>query len=84
MMKASALVITIKAVGHLNSCFLLLDLGVHISFQSPKKLEAALMVDTTVLQALIPPETIRVVNFKPDEKSDCSIDIFSTNQNAPF
>jgi hypothetical protein len=28
--------------------------------------------------------TIRVVNFKSDEKSDHSIDIFSTNQNAPF
>ncbi len=25
--------------------------------------------------------TIRVVNFKSDEKSDHSIDIFSTNQN---
>jgi hypothetical protein len=28
--------------------------------------------------------TLRVVNFKSDEKSDHSIDIFSTNQNAPF
>jgi hypothetical protein len=36
-MKASALVITIKAVGHLNSCFVLLNLGFHLSFQSPKK-----------------------------------------------
>jgi hypothetical protein len=27
---------------------------------------------------------LRVVNFKSDEKSDRSIDIFSTNQNAPF
>jgi hypothetical protein len=27
---------------------------------------------------------IRVVNFKSDEKSDWSIDIFSTNQNAPL
>jgi hypothetical protein len=28
--------------------------------------------------------TLRVVNFESDEKSDRSIDIFSTNQNAPF
>jgi hypothetical protein len=63
MMKASALVIAIKAVSHLNSCFLLLDLGFHHSFQSPKKLEVALMVDTTVLLALIPPETMMAVDL---------------------
>jgi hypothetical protein len=27
---------------------------------------------------------IRVVNFKSDEKFDCLIDIFATNQDAPF
>jgi lipopolysaccharide export system protein LptC len=36
-MKASALVIAIKAVGHQNSCFVLLNLGFHLSFQRPKK-----------------------------------------------
>jgi hypothetical protein len=63
MMKAAALVIAIKAVGHLNSCFLLLNLGFHLSFQSPKKLEAALMVDTTVLLALLPPETMTALHL---------------------
>jgi hypothetical protein len=62
-MKASALVITIKAVGHLNGCFVLLNLGFHLSFQSLKKLEAALMVDMTVLLALIPPETMTAVHL---------------------
>jgi hypothetical protein len=42
---------------------LLLDLGFHLSFQSPKKLEAALMVDMTVLLALIPPETMMAVHL---------------------
>jgi hypothetical protein len=55
--------IAIKAVGHLNSHFLLLNLGFHLSFQSPKKLEAALMVDTTVLLALLPPETMMAVHL---------------------
>jgi hypothetical protein len=42
---------------------LLLDLGFHLSFQSPKKLEAALMVDMTVLLALIPSETMMAVHL---------------------
>jgi hypothetical protein len=63
MMKVAMLVITIKAVSHLNSCFLLLDLGFHLSFQSPKKLEAALMVDTTMLLALFPLETMTAVHL---------------------
>jgi hypothetical protein len=63
MMKVPALVIAIKEVGHLNSCFLLLDLEFHLSFQSPKKLEAALMVDMTVLLALIPLETMTALHL---------------------
>jgi hypothetical protein len=62
-MKAAALVIAIKEVRHLNSCFLLLDLGLHLSFLSPKKLEAALMVDTTVLLVLVPPETMMALHL---------------------
>jgi hypothetical protein len=62
-MKAAALVIAIKEVGNLNSCFLLLNLGFHLSFQSPKKLEAALMVDMTVLLALIPWETMMALHL---------------------
>jgi hypothetical protein len=63
MMKAAALVIAIKEVGHLNRCFLLFDLGFHLSFQSPKKLEAALIVDLTVLLALIPLETMTALHL---------------------
>jgi hypothetical protein len=62
-MKVLVLVIAIKAASHLNSCFLLLDLGFHLSFQSPKKLEAALMVDMTVLLALLPPETMMALHL---------------------
>jgi hypothetical protein len=32
----------IKEVGHLSSCFVLLDLGHHLSFQSKKNLEATM------------------------------------------
>jgi hypothetical protein len=53
----------IKEVGHLSSCFVLLDLGYHLSFQIPKKLEAVLMVDTIVLLALIPQETMMVLHL---------------------
>jgi hypothetical protein len=62
-LKVPALAITIKAVGRLNSCFLLLDLGFHLSFQRPKKLEAALMVDMPVLLALLPPETMTALHL---------------------
>jgi hypothetical protein len=39
----------IKEVGCLSSCFVLLNLGHHLSFQSSKKLEAVLSVDIIVL-----------------------------------
>jgi hypothetical protein len=61
-MKAASLVIAMNEVGHLNSCFLLLDLGFHLSFQSPKKFEALLMVDTMLLLALLPPETMMALH----------------------
>ncbi len=59
----ASLVIAIKEVGHLKSCFLLLDLGFHLSFQSPKKLEALFMVDMMLLQALLPPETMMALHL---------------------
>jgi hypothetical protein len=62
-MKVASLVIAIKEVGHLNSCFLLLDLGFHLSFQCPKKLKALLMVDTMLLLALLPPETMMALHL---------------------
>jgi hypothetical protein len=57
---AVAVVVTaIKEVGCLSSCIVLLDhVTSHLLFQSPKKLEAALMVDTIVLLVLIPLETM--------------------------
>jgi hypothetical protein len=58
MAAAAVAATTIKEIGCLSSCFVLLDLGHHLSFQSPKKLEAALMVDMIVLLALIPLETM--------------------------
>jgi hypothetical protein len=54
VMMAVAVAPAIKEVGHLSSCFVLLDLCYHLSFQSQMKLEAVLMVDTRVLLALIP------------------------------
>jgi hypothetical protein len=63
MMKVAALVIAIKAIGHLNHCFLLLDLGYHLSFPSPKKMEASLMVDMTVLLALLTLETMMALHL---------------------
>jgi hypothetical protein len=63
IMMAAAVATAIKEVGHLSSCFVLLDLGHHLSFQSPKKLEAALMVDMIVLLALIPQETMMALHL---------------------
>jgi hypothetical protein len=54
---------TIKEFGHLSSCFVLFDLGHHLSFQIPKTLEAVLMVDMIVLLALIPQETMTALNL---------------------
>jgi hypothetical protein len=62
-MMAVAVTTAIKEVGHLSSCFVLLDLGHHLSFQSPKKLEAVLMVDTIVLLPLIPQETMMALHL---------------------
>jgi hypothetical protein len=38
-------------------------LGHHLSFQTPKKLEAVLMVDMIVLLALIPQETMMALHL---------------------
>jgi hypothetical protein len=53
----------IKEVGCLSSCYVLLNLCHHLSFQNPKKLEAVLMVDTIVLLALIPLETMTALHL---------------------
>ncbi len=58
-----AVTTAIKEIGRLISCFVLLDLGHHLSFQIPKKLEAVLMVDTIVLLALIPQETMMALHL---------------------
>jgi hypothetical protein len=61
-MVVAAAATAIKEVGCLSSCFVLLNLGHHLSFQSPKKLEAVLMLDT-VLLALIPLETMTALHL---------------------
>jgi hypothetical protein len=48
-METMAAVTAIKEVGHLSSCFVFLDLGHHLSFQSSKKLEAVMRLDMIVL-----------------------------------
>jgi predicted permease len=53
----------IKEVGNLSSCCVLLNLGHDLSFQSPKKLEATLIVDTIVLLALILQETMMALHL---------------------
>jgi hypothetical protein len=62
-MMAVAVTTTIKEVGRLSSCFVLLDLGHHLSFQIPKKWEAVLMVDMIVLLTLIPQETMMALHL---------------------
>jgi hypothetical protein len=63
IMETIVAVTTIKEVGHLSSCFVFLDLGHHLSFQSPEKLEAALRVDTIVLLAFIPLEIMMALHL---------------------
>jgi hypothetical protein len=62
-MMVLAVATAIKEVGCLSSCFVFLNLGHHLSFQSPKKLEAALMVETIMLLALIPQETMMALQL---------------------
>jgi hypothetical protein len=59
MIKTMAAVVdAFKEFGCLSSCLVLLYLGHHLSFLNKKILETALMVDTIVLLALIPQETM--------------------------
>jgi hypothetical protein len=62
-MMVAAVTTAIKEVGCLSSSFVLVDLGHHLSFQIPKKLEAVLMVDMIVLLALIPQETMMALHL---------------------
>jgi hypothetical protein len=58
MIKTIVAADVIKEFGHLISCLVLLYLGHHLSFPSTKNMQAALMVDTIVLLALIYQETM--------------------------
>jgi hypothetical protein len=63
VMETMVVATAIKEVGRLSSCFVLLNLGHHLSFQSPKKLEAAMRVDMIVLLVLLPPETMMALHL---------------------